>query len=204
VHRTSGRIYKVVYGEPKAAKGVDLAKSSDADLVAFQLHVNDWYVRQARRLLQERAIAGKDLTEAHATLRKMLAGNADVTRKLRALWALYSSGGMPGKDLLSLLDHENEHVRAWAVRLIVDERAASAPAVEKFASMAARMRRRWCAFSWPRPCSGWGLRSAGRSCRPWRRTPRMRKTPISRRCSGTDGAAGGDGPGQVVLAGGRV
>jgi putative membrane-bound dehydrogenase-like protein len=138
VHRTSGRIYKVTYGEPKPATGVDMAKSSDADLVAYQLHANDWYVRQARRVLQERAIAGKDLSAAHAALRKIVADNPEVTRKLRAIWALFSSGGLPEKDLLPLLDHENEHVRAWAVRLIVDERSASAAAVEKFVVMASK------------------------------------------------------------------
>src|SRR6185295_11531177 len=75
---------------------------------------------------------------AHAGLRKILAENADATRKLRAMWALFSSGGLPEKDLLPLLDAENEHVRAWAVRLIVDGKAASAAAAEKFAAMAAK------------------------------------------------------------------
>jgi putative membrane-bound dehydrogenase-like protein len=138
VHRTSGRIYKVTYGDAKKTTGVDLGKSSDLDLVAFQLHANDWYVRQARRLLQERSIGGKDMTEAHAALKKMLAENPDATRKLRAIWALFASGGLTEKDLLPLLDHENEHVRSWAVRLLVDDRNASAAAAEKFASMAAK------------------------------------------------------------------
>ena len=32
---------------------------SDEELVRLQLHKNDWWVRQSRRLLQERAYAGK-------------------------------------------------------------------------------------------------------------------------------------------------
>jgi hypothetical protein len=99
VHRTSGRIYKVAYGSPKPVEPFDLSKKSDAELVALQLHSNDWYVRQSRRLLQERAAAGADLSAAHAALRKILAENADVPRKLRAIWALYSSGGLAEKDL---------------------------------------------------------------------------------------------------------
>jgi hypothetical protein len=106
--------------------------------VAFQLHANDWYVRQSRRLLQERAAAGADLSDAHAALRKILTENPDVTRKLRALWALFVSGGVSDKELLPLLDHESEHVRAWAVRLLVDGRNAPAAASEKFAAMAAK------------------------------------------------------------------
>ena len=37
----------------------DLAKLSDAELVKLHLHKNEWQVRHARRLLQERAVAGK-------------------------------------------------------------------------------------------------------------------------------------------------
>jgi putative membrane-bound dehydrogenase-like protein len=137
VHRTSGRIFKVVYGTPKAVEPFDLTKKSDLELVALQLDANEWYVRQARRLLEERAIAGRDLSEAHAALRKILAENPEVPRKLRAVWALFSSGGFAEKELLTLLDHENEHVRAWALRLLVDERKPPAAAAEKFAAMAA-------------------------------------------------------------------
>jgi hypothetical protein len=137
VHRTSGRLYKVVYGTPKAVEPFDLAKKSDLELVALQLHANEWWVRQSRRILQERAIAGKDLAEAHQALKKILAENPEAPRKLRAIWALFSSGGLGEKDLTALLDHENEHVRAWAVRLLADERKVPAAAAEKLASMAA-------------------------------------------------------------------
>jgi putative membrane-bound dehydrogenase-like protein len=138
VHRTSGRIYKVTYGDPKPVKGLDLAKSTDLDLVAFQLHANEWYGRQARRLLQERALAGGKMDEAQAALRKILADNPDATRKLRAIWALHVTGGLPEKDLVALLDHENEHVRAWAARLLCEGKNPPPAATEKFAAMAAK------------------------------------------------------------------
>jgi putative membrane-bound dehydrogenase-like protein len=128
VHRTSGRIYKVVHGTPKPVEPFDLAKKTDLELVALQLHPNEWWVRQSRRVLQERAIAGRDLAEARAALARILAENPDATRKLRALWSLHVTGGA---DLVPLLDHENEHVRAWAVRLVTDERK---PLPEKLAS----------------------------------------------------------------------
>jgi putative membrane-bound dehydrogenase-like protein len=134
VHRTSGRVYKVVYGTPKAVEPFDLAQKSDLELVALQLHTNDWWVRQSRRILQERAIAGRDLAEAHAALRKILAENPDIPRKLRAIWALHSSGGVGEKDLAALLDHENEHVRSWAIRLLSDDRKLAS---DKAAAMAA-------------------------------------------------------------------
>jgi putative membrane-bound dehydrogenase-like protein len=138
VHRTSGRIYKIVYGEPKTVEPFDLAKKTDLELVGLLLHPNEWFVRQARRLLQERAIAGRDLSETHRALKKMLAEHPEVPRKLRALWALYSSGGMAEGDLMALLDHESPHLRAWAVRLLVDDRKVSNAAAGKFAEMAQR------------------------------------------------------------------
>src|SRR5262249_19674820 len=93
VHRTSGRIYKVTYGKPRPPQKIDVARLSDAELVKLQLHKNDWFVRAARRNLQERAAAGQDMKAVHAALHALLDGQRDVPRKLRALWALYVTGG---------------------------------------------------------------------------------------------------------------
>ncbi|MHC4877394.1 MAG: c-type cytochrome, partial [Planctomycetota bacterium] len=99
----------------------DLGTASKDRLVEYQLHRNDWFVRHARRLLQERAAAGDDMSAVHANLRDIFERNPDVTRKLRALWALYVTGGTDPEWLTGLLKHQNEHVRAWAVRLLVDD-----------------------------------------------------------------------------------
>ena len=58
VDATNGRIYKVTYGTPKPWRG-DVSRLSDAELVKLQSHKNDWFARHARRVLQERAAAGK-------------------------------------------------------------------------------------------------------------------------------------------------
>src|SRR5260370_19920104 len=56
-HR-SGRVYHIAFG--KAGKTLhDLPAADDEALVALQRHRNDWYARQSRRLLQERAAARK-------------------------------------------------------------------------------------------------------------------------------------------------
>ena len=119
VHRTSGRIYKVTYGEVDNPGPLNLAAESNLKLVGLQLHKNDWYVRHARRLLQERYLAGKDVGDARKELVRLLEipGQA-VDRQLRFIWALHSTGGVGEKRLTRLLDHENEYVRSWAVRLI--------------------------------------------------------------------------------------
>jgi hypothetical protein len=87
--------------------------------------------------MQERAAAGKLGADVRPALEKIFTDNPDVTRKLRAVWALYSIGALDDAKLVSMLDHPSEYVRAWATRLIVDDRKAPAEAVNQFAKMAA-------------------------------------------------------------------
>ena len=134
VHRTSGRIYQISWGEPYKVN-VDLSRESNAALVAYQLNPNDWFVRHARRLLQERAHAGTNMTAAQVALRRMFEENQDATRKLRALWALHAAQGADAAWLLSLLGHPDEHVRHWAVRLLLDA-DATAQSMESLARLA--------------------------------------------------------------------
>src|SRR5213076_227434 len=49
--RTNGRVYKISYQGTKKVTGLDLKKCTDEELVKYQLHENDWYVRHARRIL---------------------------------------------------------------------------------------------------------------------------------------------------------
>lgn len=54
VHRTSGRIYKIVYGEPKKAEPINLAAMKDEELVKLLESENHWWSRSAQRILFER------------------------------------------------------------------------------------------------------------------------------------------------------
>lgn len=117
--RETGRIYKITYGDLQAAP-IDFAKLTTEELVAKQLHRNDWHVRHARRLLQERSAAGADLTAPIAELRKQFASQEEIPRKLRALWALYTLGAAEEAFLAEQLRHPSEYLRAWAVRLLCE------------------------------------------------------------------------------------
>jgi len=117
VHRTSGRIYKITYGEPKPPGPVDLAKLSSSELVKLQRHRNEWFARHARLELASRAGAAAGTVQ---DLRKMFVEQDDPVVKLRALWSLNAVGAADRKFLEAQLAHPNEHVRAWAIRLLTD------------------------------------------------------------------------------------
>ena len=53
--RTNGRLYRVSWAATFKPAHVNLGAKSDAELAALHTHRNEWHVRMARRLLQERA-----------------------------------------------------------------------------------------------------------------------------------------------------
>ena len=131
--KTLGRIYKIRHENDKWVS-VDLRKQSSEQLVELQLHRNDWYVRHARRILQER---GPD-PKVHEGLKRILRENPDITRKLRAIWALHVTRGFSERELQGLLDHESEYVRSWAVTLLAEDKRASDGTLREFARLAGR------------------------------------------------------------------
>ena len=157
---TTGRIYKITFGAADRT-AVDLTKLSDAELVKLQLHRNDWHVRTARRLLQERTLKPDWKAEpTHAALTAMLdSKELGTPERLRALWALHVTGGLSAERLLDLLNspslrvglgenlnspslrvglggNSNGYLRAWAIQLLCEDSKPSAKAIGKFAEMA--------------------------------------------------------------------
>jgi putative membrane-bound dehydrogenase-like protein len=118
-HRENGRIFKVTYGKPRQT-AVDLARQSNEALAQYQSHPNEWFARTARRLLQERAVDGKNVADAGPILQKMLDTDPDTSHKLRALWTLFAIGALDEPALLARLEDANPWVRAWAIRLLLD------------------------------------------------------------------------------------
>ncbi|HEV8544463.1 MAG TPA: PVC-type heme-binding CxxCH protein, partial [Verrucomicrobiae bacterium] len=127
VHRTSGRIYKITYGEPKQPHIGDLAKLSSEELVKLQLHPNEWFARHARLELATRAATlNRNLTPtlslapAVHQLRQLFDTDPDPIHRLRALWSLYVIGAADQDFLDAQLTNANEHIRAWVIRLLTD------------------------------------------------------------------------------------
>jgi putative membrane-bound dehydrogenase-like protein len=144
--RTNGRVYKTIYGEPNPVD-VDLQELTNLELAELVLHENDWYVRHARRILQERT-AGvarpesskgveQTLAPARARLAEIAATHSDETRRLRAMWALHVTGGLTGEQLDRALADESSYVRGWVVQLSIDGAGAvSEQLLAQFVAMA--------------------------------------------------------------------
>ncbi|MCS7015561.1 MAG: c-type cytochrome [Gemmatales bacterium] len=120
VDRDSGRIYKIVYGQPRKPVLGDVSRLTDAQLVELLGHRNDWYVRQALRNLQERAATARLSSETAQLLHQRFRQETDTARRLRILWAIYVTENATPQWLNSLLEDRDEYIRAWAVRLLTD------------------------------------------------------------------------------------
>ncbi|MGY8748021.1 MAG: PVC-type heme-binding CxxCH protein [Pirellulales bacterium] len=140
IHRTSGRIFKITYGDSEPSKLIDIAQASIDQLISNLSHPNEWVVRKSRRRLQE--LVAKEVEnntssspptypldepalKDHPWMQKFqrefhLADNTKT--KLRIMWAFYSCFPNQESWLLQRLSDPNEHQRAWAVRLLTDGR----------------------------------------------------------------------------------
>jgi putative membrane-bound dehydrogenase-like protein len=131
IHRTSGRIYKIAFGETKQVDA-NLKSKTTAELFELLDHPNRWFPRKASRLLQERALAddtSKDeiMKSIDARIESPKSAATDPNHLLQSIWLRHAinygtdSPETLGKQLESLSKHANEHVRSWAVRMATDQ-----------------------------------------------------------------------------------
>lgn len=87
VHRTSGRIYKITYGDAVRPAETDLTKLSAAELVKQEFSDNEWLARMARWELRERAWQGGSMEGVMDGLKELQA-KGNPLRYLSTLTAL--------------------------------------------------------------------------------------------------------------------
>ena len=133
--RNTGRIYKISYGKP-AHRSVDVSAASNEQLVQWQLDPNNWYVRHARRVLQERHADGQPMEAVIRQLQRMFFTQASTPRKLRALWALSVLDGADDDFLTGLLRIPDPYVQAWAIRLLCEDGTPPKAALSMFRDIA--------------------------------------------------------------------
>jgi putative membrane-bound dehydrogenase-like protein len=114
--RFDGRVWRVAQQglRPVATDSINLAEQSSAELVRYLSFPNDWYARQARRLLAER----RDRSVAPRLIE--LLKSDDERMALEGLWSLYVTGAFDDAIAAQALDSQHEYVRSWTVRLLGD------------------------------------------------------------------------------------
>jgi putative membrane-bound dehydrogenase-like protein len=125
--RSNGRIFKVSYGQPKPAPAA-LGRMNDIELVKLLASPNEWHVRMARRLLQERSQKGFGRGEevmGRISLAEMVMKGATEHDRLRALWALHSIGGTVFNLLEAPFASGTPAEIGWKVRLAFEDKNPS-------------------------------------------------------------------------------
>lgn len=111
---------------------VDLRLLSSRELVDLHQHPNEWYIRQSRLILAERSLwennhsearSEADAAEWNKCLDRLLEffEGSDDRLAYNAMMTLHSIGKLPDTLLDRALQHPCEHLRVWAVRLILDQ-----------------------------------------------------------------------------------
>lgn len=136
VHRASGRIYKLIHGEPSKPDSTDLMKASYDDLVNLQLDKNEWKARTARHVLQYRLVGpgqrptADESARVQGMLTKILDTYPDETMRIRALLTLSATALLTPEARAAQLKAKDESRRAWGVRLALDGLGDAATAAE--------------------------------------------------------------------------
>lgn len=132
--RTNGRIYKISYGDVKQP-AINIGKLTAEELVKLQLDRNDWFVRHARRVLQER---GANPEVEKALLAILEDKKREVPQRLRALWALHAIGAVNPQLAEELLGNSEPYLVAWTIQLIFEDGAPADALMQKVALLAER------------------------------------------------------------------
>jgi len=134
--RTNGRIYNITFGETKKSYP-NLRTMSDEELVELHKHRNEWFVRTARRILQERqARQDLNLSLVSDSLWQLTQGADQESQRLRAVWTLHALDQLDTTRILGLLEDKSEYVRSWAIQLACEDGNVDSSLQTEFESMA--------------------------------------------------------------------
>ena len=128
----NGRVYRLGAKGKGRLKSFDLGGRTSLELVELLKHKDKWHRQTALRLLGDR----KDVSVLPA-LKKVLAESLGQAA-LESLWAVNLCGGFTPDFAADTLDHADPYVRAWAVRLLGDERLVSEPLAKRLVRLAKR------------------------------------------------------------------
>jgi len=138
---STGRIYKITYvggGAQPKPKVADLSKLSSLDLIDFATSDNVWYSRRAIRLLQERHAQEDDLSGTLEKIESLLFGTEprSTAVTLNGLWMLHASHVVCGNNGSRLKAHPDAAVRAWTLRLQLEDCLVTDQFIKKLVEIA--------------------------------------------------------------------
>ena len=132
-HKSSGRIYRLrAKGSKAAYANFDLSKFTNAQLIKLLENNNKWFRQQA--MLQFANRRDKSIVPKLAYILK--SGKPDLA--LEALWAIHVSAGLSDEIAGIALDHQDQYVREWAVRLLGDRKKVSPVLSARLTMLAAK------------------------------------------------------------------
>lgn len=120
VHRLSGRIFRIRYGEVNSLLGA-IPTSENAAEVRWQL-ADEWSARSARMIIANQLMRGWKPPKTSVTALQQLLTDGEEAIAVRALLTLHALEffRQERQALLNLLSHRHEAVRGWAVRLLTE------------------------------------------------------------------------------------
>lgn len=130
VHRSSGRIYKIVYGEPKKAEPINVANMQTNETLKLLESKNNWWVRAALPHLQEavthimpdNSAAWRQQADLDHALAMLARGPHATSTKLAAIYANYDrrdAAEMKYTLNASALHSDREVMRVAAIKLLL-------------------------------------------------------------------------------------
>lgn len=130
VHRISGRIYKITYGDPVKPKETDLTKLRDEELAQLQLSDNEWLVRMARWELRERKFRGLLTPAGMKAVTELTHQARNTSQRQNALWTLNALGAFPDEQFdakgirtRTASSENDEYLEATRIRLGMIDRS---------------------------------------------------------------------------------
>lgn len=161
IDRTNGRIYRLKPKELPKAKPFDYGKADFNEIVKLLEHDGKWHRQTAQRIIADKNIASRrtksapkqkpllDLSRFSFQLDKLYAiAQSEPLEKtfkkggqtsLEAVWWLNSVQAIEHpKTVKTLLDHDDQYVRAWTVRLLCDHYQVEPEIARALADLAAK------------------------------------------------------------------
>jgi len=133
--RDTGRLWRIAPPGHRMATALKqpLSQRSSPELVALLDHSNTWYAQESRRILAERG----DRSIIDLLIERVRTGGKE-RRALESLWTLYVCDGLSDTLAFEFLNHTNEHVRAWTIRLLGDRKTVGPEFLEPLREIAQR------------------------------------------------------------------